>query len=194
MDGILGQLKWGLNLTGDEDAGMAMPDEIWQQDSGQYQLCLVGRVLTSRAYNCEGMCQSVKDMLNAVKGLEIKQLPGGHFLLPFSYIIDKNRALVGCPRSFEHNLLILNSISIDANPMLVDLGWCEFHVQVHDLPLSQMNLEVATLIGNRIGQFKELELDEHGHPGRAFLRIRVALDAAESLLSLWSVGTSRAAM
>ncbi|KAK4414258.1 hypothetical protein Salat_2838800 [Sesamum alatum] len=58
MVGILGQLKRGLNVTGDEDAGMMMPDEVWHWDSGQYQLCLVERVLTSRSYNFEGMCWS----------------------------------------------------------------------------------------------------------------------------------------
>ncbi|KAK4425156.1 hypothetical protein Salat_1709500 [Sesamum alatum] len=137
VEGILGQLKRGLNLTGDEDAGMVMADEVWHKDSGNYQLCLVGRVLTNRAYNFEGMGRSVK---------------------------DKNCALAGCPWSFVRNLLILNRISINANPMYVDLNWSKFHVQIHGVPLSRMNLEIATLIGNRLGKFRELELDELGWP------------------------------
>ncbi|KAK4417035.1 hypothetical protein Salat_2529000 [Sesamum alatum] len=112
MDRIMGQLIRGLQLTNDEDARMAMPDEVWYRNRGQYQLFLVGRVLMNKAYNFKGMSRFPKGMLNAV----------------------------------------------------------------HDLPLSRKNQGIAPLIGNQIRRFKELELDEHGYPWAAFLRMRVALD------------------
>ncbi|KAL0378671.1 UNVERIFIED_CONTAM: hypothetical protein Sradi_3172600, partial [Sesamum radiatum] len=48
------------------------------------------------------------------------------------------------------------------NPMQVVLEECDFFVQIHDLPLSMMNLGVATLIGNRIGVFPDMETDDSG--------------------------------
>ncbi|KAK4435443.1 hypothetical protein Salat_0707700 [Sesamum alatum] len=146
MGGIVGQLKRGLLLTEDEDSRVAMPDDARWQGSSQHHLCLVGRVLTKNPYNFEGFCRSIKGMISAVKDLEVQQLPLGRLLLRFSHIIDRNRALAGCSWSFERNLVILSSINADENPMQVDLNWCEFHVQIHDLPLSHMTLPIATLI------------------------------------------------
>ncbi|KAK4400575.1 hypothetical protein Sango_1163600 [Sesamum angolense] len=51
-----------------------------------------------------------------------------------------DQALVGCPWSFERNILISNSIREEDNPMQVDLNWCNFHVHIHYLSLSKMNL------------------------------------------------------
>ncbi|KAL0451919.1 UNVERIFIED_CONTAM: hypothetical protein Slati_1170000 [Sesamum latifolium] len=92
----------------------------------------------------------------AIKGLEIKHLPADQFLLRFNHIINHNRALAGCPWSFENNILILNGIGADENPMQVDLDWCNSFVQIHELQLILLNLSVATFIGNRIGKFRDM--------------------------------------
>ncbi|KAL0431153.1 UNVERIFIED_CONTAM: hypothetical protein Sradi_0741300 [Sesamum radiatum] len=120
-------------------------------------------------------------MINPVKGMEIKHLPEGRFLLRFNHIIDRNRAMAGCPWSFEKNILILNSIGVDENPMQVDLDWCDFFVHIHDLPLSKMNLGVATSIGNRIGKFRDMEMDDRGCAWGASLRIRVGVNVNDPL-------------
>ncbi|KAL0430867.1 UNVERIFIED_CONTAM: hypothetical protein Sradi_0712700 [Sesamum radiatum] len=60
--------------------------------------------------------------------------------------------------------------------MRVDLDWCDFFVHVHDLPLSMMNLGVATVIGNKLGKFRDVEMDELGCSWGATLRIWVALN------------------
>ncbi|KAL0415876.1 UNVERIFIED_CONTAM: hypothetical protein Slati_3419500 [Sesamum latifolium] len=115
-------------------------------------------------------------MLNPVRGMEVKQLPEGRFLLRFNHIIDRNRAMAGCPWSFERNIMILNSIGTDENPMQVDLDWCDFFVHIHDLLLSKMNLGVATFIDNHIGKFRDMEMDDRGCAWGASLRIRVGLN------------------
>ncbi|KAL0322284.1 UNVERIFIED_CONTAM: hypothetical protein Scaly_2524800 [Sesamum calycinum] len=101
-------------------------------------------------------------MLNPMEGLEMRRLEEGQFLIRFNDIIDRNQALEGCPRSFEKNVLILNGIGINENPMNVDLDWCEFFIYVHDLPLSKMKFGVASFIGNLIGKFHDIEMDDSG--------------------------------
>ncbi|KAL0457842.1 UNVERIFIED_CONTAM: hypothetical protein Slati_0411400 [Sesamum latifolium] len=101
-------------------------------------------------------------MLNPIKGLEMRCLGEGRFLIRFNHIINRNRALGGCPWSFEMNTLILGDIGVNENPMNIDLDWCEFYVHVHDLPLSKMNFRVASLIGNALGKFWDMEMDESG--------------------------------
>ncbi|KAL0292758.1 UNVERIFIED_CONTAM: hypothetical protein Sradi_6974500 [Sesamum radiatum] len=128
-------------------------------------------------------------MINPVKGMEIKQLPEGHFLLRFHHIIDRNRALAGCPWSFEKNILILNGVGADENPIQVNLDWCDFFVHIHDLPLSKMNVGVATFIGNRLGKFRDMEIDERGCAWGATLRIRVSLNVNAPLKRALKIST-----
>ncbi|KAL2237177.1 UNVERIFIED_CONTAM: hypothetical protein Sindi_0909400 [Sesamum indicum] len=57
--------------------------------------------------------------------------------------------------------------------MNVELNWCDFFVHVHDL---LMNLGVVTLVGNRLGHFQDLEMDEMGCSWGSTLCIWVSLD------------------
>ncbi|KAK4422933.1 hypothetical protein Salat_1875900 [Sesamum alatum] len=151
MDETIAGLRGRLRLTDEEDQRLVLPGGLWHADSDSHRLCLIGRLLSSRVPHFEAFSTSVQGMINLVKGMELRQIGGGCFLLRFNHIIDQNRALEGCPRSFEKNIVILNGIRENENLQLVDLDWCDFHVHVHEFPLSMMNLGVATLLGNRIG-------------------------------------------
>ncbi|KAL0428094.1 UNVERIFIED_CONTAM: hypothetical protein Slati_2984200 [Sesamum latifolium] len=94
--------------------------------------------------------------------------------------LTRDRALTGCPWNFDKHVVILNSIRVDENPMKVDLSYCDLFVHIHDLPLSRMNLGVATLTGNKLGLCGDKEMDEEGFWG-ATLRIRVGLDVNKPL-------------
>ncbi|KAL0291650.1 UNVERIFIED_CONTAM: hypothetical protein Sradi_7018600 [Sesamum radiatum] len=139
--------------------------------------------------NFEALATSIKGMLDPVKGLDIRRLEEGRFLLRFHHIIDRNRALDGCPWSFKKNTLILSSVGINENPMHVDLNWCEFYVHIHDLPLSKMNLGVAELIGNSIGKFRDLEMEDAGRAWGSSLRMRVAINVTQPLVRALRVCT-----
>ncbi|KAL0419329.1 UNVERIFIED_CONTAM: hypothetical protein Sradi_1346400 [Sesamum radiatum] len=132
----LGHFRSSICLCDDEEAGMLMPDGLWNSDTESFHLCLVRRLLTSHSYKFNGFCASIKDMLIVVKGVDIKQLREGRLLLKFNHIIDRDSALKGCPWSFDKHVLILNGIWIDENPMQVDLNHCDFYVHIHDLSLS----------------------------------------------------------
>ncbi|KAL0361023.1 UNVERIFIED_CONTAM: hypothetical protein Sradi_3786800 [Sesamum radiatum] len=157
-----------------------MPEDLWHAQSNHYQLCSVGQLLVNKNARFEALHTSIQGMLNPVKGMEMRQLDGGRFLLRFNHIIDRNEVLEECPWSFEKNILILSGINKEENPMRVDLGWCDFFVNVHDLPLSMMNLGLATVIGNKLGTFHGMEMDKSRSSWGSTLRIRVALNVKES--------------
>ncbi|KAL0449574.1 UNVERIFIED_CONTAM: hypothetical protein Slati_1513800 [Sesamum latifolium] len=163
-------------LTEEEDEGGAIDAGLWNNENKTHALCLVGRVLTTKVYKFEALSTSIKGMFNPVKGMECIQLTGGRFLLHFFHAIDRDRALDGCPWSFDRNIIILSMIQTHKTPMQVNLDWCDFHVHVHDLPLSKMNLGIATYIGNRLGRFKDMDMDDLGSTWGATLRMRVSVD------------------
>ncbi|KAL0417110.1 UNVERIFIED_CONTAM: hypothetical protein Slati_3542900 [Sesamum latifolium] len=59
--------------------------------------------------------------------------------------------------------------------MTVDPDWCDFFVHVHVLPLSKMNFGVASFVGNSIGKFHKMEMDDSGRSWGGSLRIWVAM-------------------
>ncbi|KAK4413843.1 hypothetical protein Salat_2797100 [Sesamum alatum] len=62
IETVLGQLSKGLRLTEDEATGVDVPAEA--QDMELPRLCLVGRLLSQKPYNFEGLSRSVQGMLN----------------------------------------------------------------------------------------------------------------------------------
>ncbi|KAL0379070.1 UNVERIFIED_CONTAM: hypothetical protein Sradi_3212500 [Sesamum radiatum] len=137
----------------------------------------------------EALVSSFKGMLNPVKGLEMRRLEEGRFLIRFNHIIDRNQALEGCPWNFEKVTLILNGVGINENPLNVDLDWCEFHVHVHDLPLSKMNFGIASSIGNSLDPFRDMEMDDAGRAWGDSLQIRVAINVTQALIRALRVST-----
>ncbi|KAK4431430.1 hypothetical protein Salat_0905100 [Sesamum alatum] len=77
MESVLEQLKKGLQLTEEEETGVAVPEGY--VDLAQSRLCLVRKLLSNKPYHFEGLCRSVQGMLNSMKGVDIKQLRGGSF-------------------------------------------------------------------------------------------------------------------
>ncbi|KAL0355426.1 UNVERIFIED_CONTAM: LINE-1 retrotransposable element O protein [Sesamum radiatum] len=177
----LDRMKRAWSLTDDDEEPILIPSGLWEANTKSRKLCLVDRLLSKRPYRHEALCSSLQSMFRPVKGLDVKQLDDGRILLCFNHIIDKQQALDGCPWSFEKNILILKSIGELENPMHVALDECDFFVHVHDLPLSMMNLGIATLIGNRIGSFQDLEADDTGCSWGATMRIRVSLNVHKPL-------------
>ncbi|KAK4438506.1 hypothetical protein Salat_0184900 [Sesamum alatum] len=80
-----------------------------------------------------------------------------------------DRALEGCPWIFYRNIIILNAINSYENLLQVDLDWFNFYVHIHDLLLSKMHLGIATHIGNRVGKFYDMDMDEPGCSGATFV-------------------------
>ncbi|KAL0406524.1 UNVERIFIED_CONTAM: hypothetical protein Slati_3966300 [Sesamum latifolium] len=141
----IGRFTRCIRLREDEEGGTLLPDGLWNLDTDSFHLCLEWK-------------------LSSYARVE--------FFSSFNHTIDRDRALKGCPWNFDKHVLILNSIGVDDNPMQVDLNRCDFYVHIHDLPLSRMNLGVATIIGNQLGIFRDMEMDEAGRSWGSSLRIR----------------------
>ncbi|KAK4415253.1 hypothetical protein Salat_2632600 [Sesamum alatum] len=136
------------------------------------------------------LCASIQSMIILVREMEFKQLSEGRILLRFFHVLDSRRALEECPWSFEKNILILNGLGPEDNPRTVDLNWCDFHVHIHDLALPRMNLGVATHIGNKLGIFWDMEMDEAGQAWGAILHIHATINVNHPLKRALKIRTT----
>ncbi|KAL0355667.1 UNVERIFIED_CONTAM: hypothetical protein Sradi_4013600 [Sesamum radiatum] len=189
MDSDLDKLGMALTLTDKEDNGAMIPMGLWQNDNETEGFFVVGRILSLRAFHADALRTTLFAAFNPVKGMEFKSLPKQRFLLKFFHTIDRQRVMEGCPWAFNKNLIVLKSITADENPMHTNLDWCDFHVHAHDLPLSKMTRPVAQFIGNQIGLFKDVDMDDNGGVWGASLRIRVSLNVTQPLPRVLKIRT-----
>ncbi|KAK4431366.1 hypothetical protein Salat_0898700 [Sesamum alatum] len=87
----------------------------------------------------------------------------------------------GGPWAFEENLLILKTIDADDNPARTYLEWVDFYIHVHDLPLRRRTKEMAEFIGNQLGQFRDVDLENDSQLWGSALRIRVGFHVQKLL-------------
>ncbi|KAK4430657.1 hypothetical protein Salat_1366400 [Sesamum alatum] len=189
MDFDLHRLGKALSLTDKEESGAVIPLGLWQNDDEQKGFFMVGRILSQKGFHPNALCTTLQAAFNPVKGMVFKTLPQQRFLLKFFHQIDFQRVVEGCPWAFDKNLLVLKAISAEENPMNVNLDWCDFFVHAHDLPIGKMTKPIAQFIGNQIGIFKDVDMDDTGGSWGATLRIRVSLDVTKPLLRVLKIRT-----
>ncbi|KAK4416799.1 hypothetical protein Salat_2505400 [Sesamum alatum] len=68
METKIKHLGRALRLTEDEDSGVRLLEELWEESTEGTLLFVVGRLLVNKDVNFEGLVRSLKSMLNPVKG------------------------------------------------------------------------------------------------------------------------------
>ncbi|KAL0374597.1 UNVERIFIED_CONTAM: Caffeic acid 3-O-methyltransferase [Sesamum radiatum] len=127
--------------------------------------------------------------LQSNQGMDMKMIEGNRLLFCFNHPVDRKRVLENAPWAYEKSLLVLKAVDSEENPMKADLDWCDFHVQIHDLPLGKMNRDFAQFIGNQIGRFKEVDTDKSEKLWGSSLRIRVSINITKPLRRVLRIRT-----
>ncbi|KAL0308894.1 UNVERIFIED_CONTAM: putative mitochondrial protein [Sesamum radiatum] len=96
----------------------------------------------------------------------------GHFV---------GQMLARSPWAYDKQILVLAPVEASDDSALINLDLCEFHVHIHDLLLGKMTKEIATFIGNKLGKFKDVDLDGNGEVWGSSVRMRDALDITKPL-------------
>ncbi|KAL0402427.1 UNVERIFIED_CONTAM: hypothetical protein Slati_4272600 [Sesamum latifolium] len=181
MDSELGRLGASLTVTEDEEMGGVVPSGLWHSEPVTRGFFIVGRLVSSKSFHPEALHSTLKVAFNPVRGMDFKMIDDERFLLKFFHIIDRDRVLERCPWAYDKNLLVLAPVDADDDPKLVDITRCDFYIHIHGLPLGKMTKEVACFIGNKLGQFKEVDLDSRGDAWGSSVRIRVMLPLKRAL-------------
>ncbi|KAL0322780.1 UNVERIFIED_CONTAM: Vacuolar protein sorting-associated protein [Sesamum angustifolium] len=163
--------------------GIVIPSSSSNQHSGtgSNDLLVVGRLLSHRSSNFEALKNSLMALLQPVKGMSVWRISEERFCLKFNHRLDLLRALEGRPWAFDKNLIILEQVGNNDRPEEVCLDWCPFTVFVHDLPLTRQTRDIAEHIGNKLGQFIDMELSEQGHNWSSAWKLRISLNTSQPL-------------
>uniref|UniRef100_K3YM73 Uncharacterized protein n=1 Tax=Setaria italica TaxID=4555 RepID=K3YM73_SETIT len=94
----------------------------------------------------------------------------------------KRRALEESPWMFGKDLLIM--VDYDEAKMIeeMEFSFILIWVRVTKLPFGMMNKATGEAIGEEIGQYMAMDMDEDGTAVGRFLRIKVRLDVRKPLM------------
>ncbi|KAJ8765838.1 hypothetical protein K2173_015792 [Erythroxylum novogranatense] len=145
------------------------------------QLCLVGRFLTDKAINFHAMRHTLASVWQPLMGMQVREVKTGLYVFQFFHAVDVHRILDMRPCTFDNHLLILDRFGVSSSPFAVPLYHVPFWIQVHGLPSGFRSARVLQDIGNKIGQFLELDPTNFERSWNSYLRMRVSWDVRRPL-------------
>ncbi|XP_044405647.1 uncharacterized protein [Triticum aestivum] len=174
LEGVEGRLK-NLKLSEAEKRGIKI---------GKKQTCsskvsmfqAVGKLLSDRPAKAEYVGRTLGGVWSPFSGVDCKDLGRNRFLFTFHDGASKDRALNDRPWRFNKDLLVMEdfvpSKTIDEYQFKMIPIW----VRVHGIPMGVMSRETGELVGNKLGTFLDVDLDDNGYAIGQFIRIKVRMD------------------
>lgn len=106
MDELFG--RWSsLSLMEAEEEVAAISEELVEKGRRIMPAGLVGKLLSNRIVNKQGLSEIVRRLWGIPKGLDIKFLANNHFVFTFEHVQDIDKVFSAEPWSFNRSLLVL---------------------------------------------------------------------------------------
>ncbi|KAK4434172.1 hypothetical protein Salat_0579900 [Sesamum alatum] len=177
MDGDILRMGSMLSLREDEVTGVIIPETAWSRAEANYQLTLVGRLLSHRSGNFEALRNLLQNLIRPVRGMLCNMISEDRFCLVFNHQEDLRRALAMRPWTFDRNLILLQRVAPGEDPTTISLDWSPFFVNIHDLCYGQRSLDVVCYIGSSLGKWEDADCITPDVAWFEVVRIRVLLNA-----------------
>ncbi|MBA0784670.1 hypothetical protein Gotri_025917, partial [Gossypium trilobum] len=146
----------GLTLEEEEDEILQIQTEEGTNGDGEF-LQLVECFLTASIVHFPAMRSTMANLWHPVRGIQITDLGEKRYLFQFFHLMDLERVIKCSPWTFNNHLLILHKLRRGENPLQIPLIYSPLWVQVHDVPISFVSENLATQLGNFIGEFMEYD-------------------------------------
>ncbi|TXG49402.1 hypothetical protein EZV62_025277 [Acer yangbiense] len=128
-------------------------------------LCLVGKILTTKAVNRETFINVMTSIWRTSEGVDIEALEGNVFAFHFKNSEDRKRIQSGGPWSFDRALIAL-----------------EEPTGAGDIAQMEFNKDSGNFLESMIGEVKEVDLIEAKIIGGRIIRVRVVISTTEPLM------------
>lgn len=180
MDQLSNLLASNFSLTSGESNLVAANPRHAANPSAAYDLSLIGKVLTDKDLSLNFIRANALRLLHPVRGAEIRSIGMNTFVIKFNHPLDRTKALRGCPWVLDKYALLIEPINPSQRPEDQEIIWLPIIVRVHQLSLINRSEEVASLIGNQLGEFVEVPKESDGYYS-PFLRIKIRVDVTQPL-------------
>ncbi|CAM0950600.1 unnamed protein product [Alopecurus aequalis] len=177
MEGLLRNLK----LSEAESKGIKIG---WTdgQKVGEVEAMALGKLRSEKPAYVEGIIQSLGRVWCPIKGTRCKPVGENILLFTFMEASGKWKALHERPWMVGNDLLVMEEYDPEKTLDEYTFSSIPIWVRVLKLPLGSMNRDNAELIGNRIGEFLEAEVNDAGMAVGEYLKIKVRMEINKPLM------------
>ena len=168
MDEILEDWR-NLSLTDIERAKVSLKRS---KNLNKKEYVLVAKFMTRRVLNVDAIGRTFKPLWRSRNDFKIREA-GDHILL-FVFELetdDDERVFATEPRSFDKYVVIFQRYDASIPAKNLRFTTMKFWVQVHGLPVSMLDTEMAIELGETLGRVSPVEYMKD-MPGGDFLRVK----------------------
>ncbi|XP_062193580.1 uncharacterized protein LOC133896988 [Phragmites australis] len=136
----------------------------------------VGLALADKPIFVEGIHQTLGKIWCPDKGMIVKEMGDNIFLFYFNQLCGMKRALEDGPWTAGHSLLVMAAYDARKDIDAMEFTHIPIWIRVGKLPMGMMNRVMGEIIGNEVGKFLDVDVDESGTAAGRYLRIKVSMD------------------
>ncbi|EPS65577.1 hypothetical protein M569_09200 [Genlisea aurea] len=136
--------------------------------------------MTNRAIPTQNLLRALKAALAPAEDFDLETLGTDRFLIRFKWDMDRRRVMNLGPWHFDKHLMVFAIVKEGTDPRTIELNWLAMNVQLFDLPGIQRTMEIATLLGQQLGNFLTADISSTSLT-RPFWRLRVEIDTRKPL-------------
>ncbi|XP_040998212.1 uncharacterized protein LOC121244266 [Juglans microcarpa x Juglans regia] len=190
MDDSIQDLYQRLSLTKKESEEIVVVPEQLQDSIIGGDKCLIMKLFTDKHYNKDVFKSTMRKALRLTMGVRFRDLSSTLMFVEFDDRRDKEKVIQEGPWSFDKHLVLLKDVDGRKQVKQIQLTSASFWVRLHDLPLMARNEYVGRLLGEKIGVFEKVDVDEGAIAWGEFQRVCVNLQISKPLLrgSMFSIG------
>ena len=142
---------------------------------------LVVKLFAKHRVNIEALSRTLKTMWRSIQNFEVRDLTSNTVLIFFSDEADAKKILSQGPWSFDKYLIGPYKPGNSESVGNAKFGTASFWVQIHNLPLSRMNIANAEIIGSSLGKVEKVDDSPTDECPSRCVRVRVALNIEQPL-------------
>nr|XP_051211404.1 uncharacterized protein LOC127328880 [Lolium perenne] len=180
MDSVEGMMK-GLKLSEAESRGVFIGSGSAERGLKK-EMQAVGKIMAEKPAIAEAVKNALGPIWCPMKGIDCKEIGENIFLFTFHQAGGRKKAVDNGPWTFEKDLIVMEEF--DPHKTATQYEFCSIPiwVRVYKLPVGMMSKATGELIGDRIGEYMEVEADANGMAIGKCLRVKVRMNILKPLM------------
>lgn len=143
---------------------------------------LIGKLITNKIVNFKAIDNVLQTTWNLGVNVSIKPIDRNMISYTFRKASDRDRIKETGPWSIKGALLNMQKGFPELSFEEVTFSFCQFWIQIHNLPSNIRNEDNLFKLGNFIGIYQRLDDEQQTRSLRKFVCIRVVVDTRKSLV------------
>jgi hypothetical protein len=168
-------------LLTEKEATRLVIGDVSSSDAPRPRWAAVGKVCSPQKLVIGALERAMDRAWGLHRPAQFRDIGNNRFVVRFSSEGDWKHAMNNGPWQFDFSAVLLKDCAGSVRPSDMVFDTMEIWIRVYDLPMDMMNRLYGKLIGNWVGKFISVEVDQDGIAWGKELRIRVEVRVDQPL-------------